>query len=63
MITIGKAKELLRLHRIPLKTAEDHELFEAIKLGVKALERVEDCRDVECDFAPVLLEGEAKEGE
>ena len=39
------------------------EIEEADRLSIEALKRVQDCRQVICDFAPEPLPGETKEEE
>ena len=60
-MTLEKAIEILEQYPVYLKTAEDYERFEAINLGIEALER---CKLLSkyhpnIDFQP--LPGETKE--
>lgn len=58
---IDKAIELLEAI---IKSGEylgDPDDSRAVKLGLEALRRVKDCRQVACDFAPKLLPGETED--
>lgn len=55
---IAKAIEILSSHVIPLKTAQDHDFFDAIKLGIEALKRIEYLRYHGYQSVNITLTGE-----
>lgn len=60
-MNIPRAVELLKMLQINLASDMDADDINSIQLGIEALKRVEDCRQVVCEFAPVLLPGETKD--
>jgi len=58
---IEEAIKSLKQHTRYLEYLSAFEQVDAHRLGIEALKRVKDCRDVVCDFAPTLLPGETKE--
>jgi len=60
---LQKAIELLNRIPVPLKTAEDHDTFTAIKLGIEALEAIQRHRHTLMPAQYIVLKGETKEEE
>lgn len=60
-MTLDKAIELIKQHRIPLKTAKDHDLFDALKLGIEAIEALQATRKGSAVPARVPLPGGTEE--
>jgi len=58
---LEKAVEILNHIQIPLRTAEDHDRFDAIKLGIEALKREEQRRRFAIPDSVDLLPGETKD--
>lgn len=63
MMHLDKAIEILNCRQIPLKTAEDHDFFDALKMGIGALERIKIGREKGYEYFEVNLPGETKEGD
>lgn len=55
---LAKALEILDAYPILLKTASDHDFFEAFKLGIQALIRERNNRINPGAYAGILLPGE-----
>ena len=43
---VTKAIELLSSHAIPMRTQQDHDLLDAVQLGIEALKRIKDRRAI-----------------
>lgn len=61
LIKLTKAIELLRGLELPLKTAQDHDNHLAVKLGIKALERIQGLRSAGHYIGMPLLKDEQPE--
>lgn len=49
---LDKAIEILNCHEIPLKTAQDHDFFDAIHIGIEAMKYIQHTRNI---MAPLSL--------
>lgn len=59
-MTLDKAIEILSQYQIPMKTAQDHDLFVALLLGREALKREQQYRHEGRNNIPWLLYGETE---
>lgn len=57
-MTIDKAIEILETHPIPMVTESDHDFFDAIKLGIRALRAIRLLRTHTLGFLLDILPGE-----
>ena len=55
---LKKAIEILNHIQIPLRTAEDHDRFDALKLGIEALKRIQKLRGYSMTQVDTRLPGE-----
>ena len=58
---LEKAIEILKRHPIELKTAQDHDFFAALLLGIEALKLVKKCRHSPNSWFVKELPGETNE--
>ncbi|KKN12106.1 hypothetical protein LCGC14_1019770 [marine sediment metagenome] len=58
---LGKAIEILSKKRVPVKTAEDHDVLAAIMLAIEALKRCKERSDRFPNIPHLLLPGETPE--
>lgn len=62
-MTLDKAIKILDRTEIQLRTAQDHDLFDAIKLGIEALKAIKEERTYTFGLVPDLLPGETRESD
>ena len=60
-MNIDKAIKVLDTHPILLETAEDHDYFDALKLGIEALKREQERRIFLPSYSSNRLPGETEE--
>lgn len=58
---LDKAIEILNCRQIPLKTAQDHDFFDALKMGIAGLERIQFLQDPQHKPKEPLLPGQTED--